>query len=252
MRDFRVLGALEISDGLTWRSVGSPKVRILLAVLLAAAGRTISIERLAEELWTPGSHPHRDQRNLVQQYVMRLRRRLDDRDRAILVTKAPGYRLVFDPERLDACRFEALHTEGQGLFAAGAYDKALTVLGDALALWRGPAMEDVPVSPTVRTEAERLEEARLAAAELRIDASHRIGAHGDTLAELRALRLRNPLREGLWEKEMTALLASGRRAEALDVYQRARRTFQEELGLEPGTTLRDLQQVILSDGGAVR
>lgn len=165
---------------------------------------------------------------------MRLRRRLGDRDRAMPVTKAPGYRLVFDPARLDAYRFETLQAEGQSLFAAGAYGEALTVLGDALAPWRGPAMEDVPASPTVRTEAERLEEARPAAAELRIDASHRIGAHTDTLAELRALRERNPLREGLWEKEMTALLASGRRAEALEVYHRARRTFQEELGLEPG------------------
>ncbi|MFE7264037.1 BTAD domain-containing putative transcriptional regulator [Streptomyces sp. NPDC057592] len=250
MCDFRVLGALEILDGFTWKSAGGPKVRILLAVLLAAAGRTISIDRLVEELWTPGSHPHRDQRNLVQQYVMRLRRQLGDRDRTVLVTKAPGYRLVFDPARLDACRFEALHAEGQGLFAAGAYEKAFTVLGSALELWRGPAMEDVPVSPTVRTEAERLEEARLAAAELRIDASHRVGGHIATLAELRALRDGNPLREGLWEKEMTALVESGRRAEALDVYQRARRVFQDELGLEPGTALRDLQQLILTDGSA--
>jgi DNA-binding SARP family transcriptional activator len=252
MCDFRVLGALEIYDGMMWRPAGSPKVRILLAVLLAAAGRTISIERLVEELWSPGSHPDQDQRNLVHQYVMRLRRRLGDHDHAMLVTKAPGYRLVFDPARLDAYRFETLHAEGQSLFAAGAYEKAFTVLGDALALWRGPAMEDVPVSPTVRTEVERLEEARLAAAELRIDASHRIGGHTHTLAELRALRERNPLREGLWEKEMTALLASGRRAEALEVYQRARRTFQEELGLEPGAHLRDLQQAILTDGGAFR
>lgn len=250
MCDFRVLGALEILDGLTWKSAGGPKVRILLAVLLAAAGRTISIDRLVEELWSPGSHPQRDQRNLVQQYVMRLRRQLGDLDRTVLVTKAPGYRLVFDPARLDACRFEALHAEGQALFASGAYEKSFTVLGSALELWRGPAMEDVPVSPTVRTEAERLEEARLAAAELRIDASHRIGGHIATLAELRALRDGNPLREGLWEKEMTALVESGRRAEALDVYQRARRVFQDELGLEPGTALRDLQQLILTDGGA--
>ncbi|MGW2113683.1 AfsR/SARP family transcriptional regulator, partial [Streptomyces sp. NPDC001948] len=229
---------------MTWKSAGGPKVRILLAVLLAAAGRTISIDRLVEELWSPGSHPQRDQRNLVQQYVMRLRRQLGDLDRTVLVTKAPGYRLVFDPARLDACRFEALHAEGQALFASGAYEKSFTVLGSALELWRGPAMEDVPVSPTVRTEAERLEEARLAAAELRIDASHRIGGHIATLAELRALRDGNPLREGLWEKEMTALVESGRRAEALDVYQRARRVFQDELGQSQG----DGQADPLSDG----
>ncbi|MFI9270996.1 BTAD domain-containing putative transcriptional regulator [Kitasatospora sp. NPDC052896] len=247
MNAFRILGALELFDGLVWKPVETPKIRILLAVLLSASGRVISIERLVEELWYEGAQQKFDQRNLVQQYVMRLRHQLGDRDRSVLVTKAPGYRLVFDPARLDAHRFEVLHAEGQDLFAAGADQRAFTVLGDALALWRGGAMDDVPTSPIVRAEAERLEEARLAAAEMRIDASHRIGGHAATLAELRALRRSNPLREGLWEKEMIALLECGRRADALDLYQRARRTLHEELGLEPGTALRRLQQRILTE-----
>ncbi|WP_035806407.1 AfsR/SARP family transcriptional regulator, partial [Kitasatospora mediocidica] len=247
MIEFRLLGTLEIFDGLHWKSVETPKIRSVLAVLLAASGRVISMERLVEELWYDGPQRKRDQRNLVQQYVMKLRRQLGDHDHSMLVTKAPGYRLLFEPARLDARRFDTLHAEGQALFGAGSYRQAFTVLGDALSLWRGAALDDVPASPIVRAESERLEEARLAAAEMRIDASHRTGGHAVTLAELRTLRDTNPLREGLWEKEMIALLECGRRADALEVYQRARRTLQEELGLEPGSALRDLQQLILTD-----
>lgn len=245
LNEFRMLGTLEIFDGHNWKPVEAPKIRTVLAVLLTANGRVVSLARLIDELWYNGPQQKRDQRNLVQQYVMKLRRRLGDRNHSVLVTKAPGYCLNFEPAQLDARRFEELHAEGQELFAAGVYERAFNVLGDALDLWRGAPLEGVPASPTVLAEAERLEEARLAAAEMRIDASHHNGGYAATLAELRTLRDANPLREGLWMKEMIALRECGRRADALEVYQRARRTLREELGLEPSVDLRDLQQRIL-------
>lgn len=246
LNEFRMLGTLEIYDGQNWKLVEAPKIRTVMAVLLTANGRVVSLARLIDELWYNGPQQKRDQRNLVQQYVMRLRRQLGDRNHSVLVTKAPGYSLNFEPSQLDARRFEELHAEGQKLFAAGVYKRAFNVLGDALDLWRGAPLEGVPASPTVLAEAERLEEARLAAAEMRIDASHHNGRYAATLAELRTLRDANPLREGLWMKEMIALRECGRRADALEVYQRARRTLREELGLEPGAGLRDLQQHILA------
>ncbi|MER7379672.1 AfsR/SARP family transcriptional regulator [Streptomyces lanatus] len=245
-----MLGPLEVLSGAPqhWKPVEVPKVRILLVVLLAARGRVVSLERLVHELWFDGGQEAKDHRNLLHQYVMRLRRQLGDRRRTVLVTQSPGYRLLLEPEQLDVSRFDELCARGQDLFAAGRYDRAVAVFGEALALWRGAPLEDVPPSPSVVAEAERLREARLAAAEMCVDASHRTGEYAATLAELRALRDDHPLREGLWEKEMTALHACGRRAEALELYQLARRTFRTELGLEPGASLRTLQRRILEGG----
>lgn len=240
-----MLGTLEMSAGPHWRSIEAPKVRTLLAVLLTASGRVISQERLVDELWYNGPQREKDHRNLVQQYVMRLRRQLGDADRTVLLTRAPGYSLRFEPQQLDARRFETLFAEGRALFADGSYERAFTRLGDALKLWRGSALEDVPPSPTVLAESERLAECRLAAAELRIDASHRCGRYTETLAELRALRDANPLSEGLWVKEMIVLCRCGRRADALEAYQRLRRTLRSELGLEPSAGLKALHQLIL-------
>ncbi|MFJ9871271.1 BTAD domain-containing putative transcriptional regulator [Streptomyces sp. NPDC101165] len=222
-------------------------MRTLFAVLLAARGRVVPVSRIVDEIWYDGrGRRQRDPRNLVHQYVMRLRRQLGDHNHSVLVTQATGYSLSCEPAQLDARRFEELATRGQEQLTSGDLDHAFDTLGKALALWRGTPLEGVPPAPSIVAEAARLEEARLTAAEMRIDVSHRLGRHFDTLSETHALRDANPLREGLWEKEMIALRACGRRADALELYQEARRTLREELGLEPSTRLRVLQQELLA------
>nr|WP_223184770.1 AfsR/SARP family transcriptional regulator [Streptomyces sp. CBMA152] len=246
--EIRLLGPMEISHAtpVDWKAVEIPKVRTLFAVLLAARGRVVPLSRIIDEIWYDGRGRQGDQRNLVHQYVMRLRRQLGDRGHSVLVTRTTGYSLSCGSARLDARCFKELAVRGQEQFVCDDLSGAFDTLGEALALWRGAPLEGVPSAPSVVAEVARLEEARLAAAEMRIDVSHRLGRYLDTLSEVRALRDAHPLREGLWEKEIIALRECGRRADALEVYQDARRTLREELGLEPAARLRDLQRELLT------
>ena len=159
---FRILGPLEIWTGQDWRGIGAPKWRSLLAALLLNPDQAVSADRLIAELW--GDEPPESAPNLLSVYVLRLRRLLGDAQGTVLSTRAPGYQLRLNPDDLDARSFEELVLQGRQALGAGDPQRAAMVLTEALGLWRGSALADVPPSVLVAAEARRLEEARLMAA----------------------------------------------------------------------------------------
>jgi DNA-binding SARP family transcriptional activator len=239
---FRVLGTLEFMAGGQWHGIGAAKWRALLAVLLVEPGRVVSIDRIVAELW--GDDPPATAANLVHGYVARLRALIGS---DVLATRAPGYLLLVEPEEVDAGRFASAVAEGQAAFAAGETQRAAEELATAASLWRGPAFADVPVTPMVTAEAARLDELRLVAVEARVDADLACGRHAEVVVELRALTREHPLREHLWARLMAALRADGRRAEALEVFTQARHLLATELGIDPGTALREQHQRTLAE-----
>jgi DNA-binding SARP family transcriptional activator len=241
---FRILGPLEVWTGKDWSGIGAPKWRSLLAALLLNQGQAVSTERLIAELW--GEDPPDRAANLVSVYVLRLRRVLDDAEGRVLTTRAPGYQLLLDPAELDAVRFEALAGQGRRALAAGDPQGAAELLAEALGLWHGRALADVPSSALVTAEASRLEESRLAALELRIEADMGCGLHAQLVPELRRLLSDQPLREGLWSLLIRALDGAGRHAEALASYGEARQVISDELGVDPGPELQRLYHAMLA------
>jgi DNA-binding SARP family transcriptional activator/ABC-type transport system substrate-binding protein/streptogramin lyase len=245
--EFRLLGPVEaVRDG---RSVplGGAKPRALLALLLLHPNEVVSRDRLIEALWpkrTPGTAAHS-----LDVQVSRLRKAFEPD--ALLVTRAGGYVLDIERETIDAHRFERLVEFGRRANAAGRPHDALTELEAALGLWRGEAFGDLAYEEWARTESDRLEELRLGATEERIDAALALGQHGAVVAELEALTTKHPLRERLRGQLMLALYRSGRQAEALRVYADSRKLLVDELGLEPGQPLKDLEQAILRQDAAL-
>ena len=242
--EFRVLGPLEVIRGQQGLPLGSPKQRALLGLLVVHANEPTPRERLIEELW--GDAAPKTVNAVLNVYLSRLRRLLaDGSGEQLLVTQAAGYVLSVRPEGLDARRFEALLERGRRELASGEAGRASLTLRDALALWRGPALADLAFEPFAQTEIARLEELRLAALEARIEAELVLGRQDSLVAELETLVAAHPYREGLRAQLMLALYRSGRQAEALETYRRARRTFSQELGIEPGPRLQEMEGAIL-------
>jgi DNA-binding SARP family transcriptional activator len=244
MMRFRLLGPLEIRAGEDWRGIGAPKWRSILAALLINAGQIVPADVLINEVW-PDSPPAKAG-NLISIYVLRLRRLLDDTDGAILVTRAPGYQLRLAPGDTDAGVFETLVREGRRAYVAADPERAAAQLAEALALWRGSPLADVPATALVETEASRLTDLHLDARELRIQAELACGSHAQVIPELRRLLADNALRENLWLLLMQALDGAGRHAEALDAYGQVRSVFAEELGVDPGIELRQFHAGLLA------
>jgi DNA-binding SARP family transcriptional activator len=212
------------------------RLRALLGFLLLHANEVISSDRLIDEVWGP--NPPKTAGASLQNYVSRLRKSIGAE---LLVSQAPGYMLRVDPERFDLARFERLTAEARGAEPRERAEK----LRAALALWRGPALEDLAFEPFAQDEARRLEEARLAALEERIEADLELGDDDDLAVELEELVAEHPLRERFHGQLMRALYRAGRQAEALEAFQSARRVLMDELGLEPGEGPRAMQQAIL-------
>src|SRR5689334_1870825 len=241
--EFRVLGPLEVEVDGRAASLGGPKQRALLAALLLDAGRVVATERLIDAVW--GEAPPATARHSVEVYVSRLRSALADEAGVLLGTRQPGYVLRIDRDQLDLSRFEDLVAEGRAALAEDDPERAAARLREALALWRGAPLADVRFESPERRDADRLEELRLATLGDRIEADLAIGRHADLIGELEALVAEHPLREPLRAQLMLALYRSGRQADALGVYRQTRRVLREELGLEPGAPLQQLERQIL-------
>jgi len=235
--EFRILGPLEAVDGGRRVALAGRKQRALLAVLLLAPNRAQSVDRLIDAVWPAG--PPTAAANALQYHVSQLRKALGDG--GPIVTQEPGYLIRIDPDQIDLFRFERLVADAEGADAA----RASRLLTEALALWRGEPLEDLADDATARAEIQRLQAGRLAALQLRIEADLGLGRHTQLIPELEALVREHPLHERLVGALMQALYGAGRQADALEVYRTTRRTFVAELGIEPSTSLRELEQTIL-------
>jgi DNA-binding SARP family transcriptional activator/tetratricopeptide (TPR) repeat protein len=238
---FGVLGPLEVTDdGGDPVEVGGRQARLVLAALVAAGGRPVGADALIEVVWP--DRPPATAPGTLQTYVSRLRRVLDGTD---LVLDHAGYRLDLTDHAVDLRRFEELATAGHAELAAGRPVAARRALTDALALWRGPALLELVDQGAFLAQAATIEEQRLTVLEARIDADLALGRHTHVVGELQVLVVEHPLREGLHARLALALYRAGRQAEALRALADARRMLRDELGLEPGRALRDLEQGIL-------
>jgi DNA-binding SARP family transcriptional activator/tetratricopeptide (TPR) repeat protein len=243
---FRMLGPLEVQTERGWTWVRAPKWRTVLAVLLLNPGQVVSTDRLIAEVW-PGKPP-RTATNLVSVYVHRLRGLIGEAEGQILVTRAPGYQIMIAPEDLDTQRFAALTAEARNQLSGGDAHRAAELLSQALTLWRGSALADVPPSALISVEAGRLEESRVEAQVLKMEADLGCGEHVRVVPEARRLLADHSIREELWTLLLRALQGSGRQAEALEAYGQAREVIAEELGVDPGAELQRLYQQILAAG----
>jgi DNA-binding SARP family transcriptional activator len=236
----RILGPLELwRDG---RLVAlAPKQRVVLAALGLRANQVAPADWLITQLW--GEEPPATATKTLHSLVLRLRRVLPA---GTLVTRPPGYLLQATSEQLDLLEFRQVTRDATAAAASGEFGRAAQWWRRALGLWRGPALAGVDSQGLHRDEVPRLEELRLAALEACIDAELRLGRHGELVAELSGIVAAFPLRERFWAQMMLALYRSGRQAEALAVYARARGRLVEELGIEPGAELQGLQRQILA------
>jgi YVTN family beta-propeller protein len=239
---FRLLGPLEVETDGALLPIGSRQPRALLAVLLLDANHVVSRDRLIDAVW--GERPPERASNALQVYVSQLRKTLG-RDR--IVTQPSGYSIRVADGELDLGRFELLVAEARGAEPA----VAVRSLQSAVALWRGPPLDDLADAPFAEAERRRLQELRLAAVEQRVDADLELGRHAELVPQLESIVHEYPLRERPRAQLMLALYRSGRQAEALDVYRQGRRLLQDELGLEPGESLKQLERSILAHDPAL-
>jgi predicted ATPase/DNA-binding SARP family transcriptional activator len=238
--EFRLLGPVEAVQNHGQIALGAPKQRALLAVLLLNANEVLSRERLIDRLW--GAEPPKSAVQSLQVYVHGLRQALGAER---IETHGTGYRLRLDPDELDAAQFERLAREAASAMSAGHPSDAATSAGLALDLWRGSALADLGGEAVAATEAPRLEERRLDVREVLNDAELALGRHDQLLPELERLIAEEPYRERFRAQQVLALYRAGRQKEALEAYRAAREVLVEELGVDPGAELQELERAIL-------
>jgi DNA-binding SARP family transcriptional activator/tetratricopeptide (TPR) repeat protein len=234
--DVRVLGPLEASAGGRPLPLGGGKPRALLTMLALQAGSPVSTDHLIEGLW--GEQPPATANKMIQIFVSQVRKALDaSGDAGRLVTRGRGYELRIDADDVDALRFERL--------------LAAQAPREALALWRGPPLEELSGEPFAAAEIRRLEELRLAAVEQAIEQDLAAGRHREVIGELDALVAQEPLNERFHGQRMLALYRSGRQSDALAAYRQARETLIDQVGLEPGPELQRLNDAMLQHDPAL-
>ncbi len=238
--EYLCLGPLEVRvDGVPV-DLGGPQQRLVLAILLTRANEVVSTDRLIDDVW--GEQPPGTARKTIQGYISGLRKLISADD--ALRSTSPGYLLAVKPDEVDSARFESMVAEGSELTTSDP-NRAAQVLDQALSLWRGGPYEDLADHDALRPEVARLEQIHALATESRVAAEVFAGRASSALAELADLTRRFPLRERLWSLRMLALHRVGRQADALRVFDEARRILAEEVGLDPSAELRLLQQRIL-------
>jgi DNA-binding SARP family transcriptional activator len=253
--EIKVLGPLEAVEGSVSIVPSAGKPRQLLALLALNARQMVPVVAMMDELWGP--RPPRSAATTLQTYIFQLRRSLSaamvgtGRDaKEVLITRSAGYLLETPMGDVDACRFDELTVRGYAAFEAGDPEAASRQLGQALGLWRGPALIDLPRGNRLEIEATRLDESRVAALERRLDADLQLGRHHEILGELAGLTAQYPLHENMHAQFMLALYRCGMSARALEVFRRLRASLIDELGLEPSGPVQRLQRAVLaSDPG---
>jgi DNA-binding SARP family transcriptional activator len=247
--EFRILGPLEAVDAGEPVALPTGKPAALLAILLLRANEVVPVDVIVDQLW--GARPPPTAGHLVHVYVSQLRKALGDRG-GMLATRSPGYVLTLGPGDLDLYRFELRLREARDALDADEPSEAVRLGTEALDLWRGPPLADFSYESFALAAIGRLEELHLMARELRIEAELRLERSAELVPELESLVAEHPLRERLRGQLMTALYRSGRQAQALETYQDLRRRLAEELGLDPGPALRDLERAILRQDPELR
>src|SRR5215470_597418 len=243
---FAVLGGLEVEADGGPLAIAGPRRRALLALLVVHANRVVSTGRMIDALW--GEDEPASARAQVHSLISALRQELPDPadGGAAIETRPEGYMLTVDPGSVDLFLFERRVAAARADAGVGRLEQAVTSFREGLDLWRGPALDGIE-APFADTEAARLEEQRLVVTEELVEADLRLGRHTELVGELGALVAEHPYQERLQAALMLALYRSGRRADALEVCRNVRRSMAEELGLDPGRTLQDLEQAMLRD-----
>ncbi|WP_461018711.1 AfsR/SARP family transcriptional regulator [Streptomyces daliensis] len=239
-------------EGVSVRVPGE-KLRVILASLALSPKTPVAAVDLLDELW--GARPPRTAENSLQSHIARLRRILAEETgrpeaRDIIRTAGPGYMLAIDPDDVDAFRFtRAVDLSAQ--YVRSDPSRITGVLDHALAMWRGPALLDAGHGIICRTAYARLEEARLIAREMVVEAYLRLGMHQRVIPDLKQLLSQHPLRERFCEQLMIALYRAGCQADAISTYHRIRRHLSAELGLEPGPGMQNtLREILCQEEGA--
>jgi DNA-binding SARP family transcriptional activator len=240
VRDYRILGQLEVVDGDRTVSLGGARSRAVLAILVVSANQPVSAGRLIDEIW--GERPPPTAGNLVQGHISDLRRALG---RDAIETRGEAYVLHVAAGARDLDRFERLAQRGAEALRGDRPAEAAEAYAQALALWRGPALAEIAQGGWLSAEAIRLDEMRVLALERRIEADLACGRDAELVGEVRSLVAEHPLREPLRAHLALALYRAGRQVEALDVLREGRRELSEELGLDPGPTLQTLERAVL-------
>lgn len=250
--DIAVLGPLAVRQAEVSIVPSAGKPRQVLALLALRAGSVVPVATLMDEVW--GDAIPRSANTTLQTYILQVRRRISEAlgpsagtsAKDLLTTSFSGYQLAAQHGRSDLAEFNALVARGDTLLADGDAHAASAALQRALALWRGPALVDVPLGRVLATEVLGMDEARIRAQELRIEADLRLGRHAALLGELRMLVSQHPLHETLHAQLMLALYRSGRAWSALEAYQQLRRTLVDELGVDPSPRLQQLHHAVLT------
>jgi len=245
--EFRILGPLEVVGEAGPIPLAGPKQRATLAILLLNANRVVSVERLADDLYS-GAAPVTAVTQ-VQRQISELRKALGSA--SVIETRSPGYVIRLSAGQLDLDHFQLRAEEAGRALARGEARTAADLLREALGLWRGAPLADLAYESFAQTSINRLGELRLAALEQRIDAELALGSHAELVGELEQLVAEHPLQERLRGQLMLALYRSGRQAEALDVYRATRDRLVEELGIEPTPALHQLERAILAQDSSL-
>ncbi len=243
---FRILGPLEVTDGGRPVTLGGPRQRLVLAHLLLAANRVVTMDELIERVWD--EEPPRAARNTIQSYISHLRAALGP-DR--IEGRSPGYVVHAEPDELDVLRFEQFLRRARRLLPTDPREAA-TTLDEALILWAGSPLSDLADSPSLDGEIARLQELRVSAIEDLIGARLSVGEHAEVLPDLERLVREHPLRERFWAHLMLARYRSGRQAEALDAFRQAQELLADELGIDPSQELQELQRRMLQQDPALQ